>query len=110
MTTSMTLVSASILKAHATCRSPLSIQSSTGKRVRRAVAEPGLDEYHPGEHGRDEQRARRHRLRRDVAERAVAEAGDERRGERQEHEELDHAPQPFIWLMSSTVIVPRLRK
>ena len=69
------------------------------------------DEDRPAQRAGDEKRAGRHDLRGDIAQSLVAQPRYDRGDERQENDNLDHArAQPFIWLASSTAMVPRVRK
>ena len=76
----------------------------------RALAGENVAEQKDAEHRRQQEGAAGDELRAAVADHAAEEAGDDGGEKRQEDDGDGHRSQPFIMLMSSTAIVPRLRK
>ncbi len=74
------------------------------------VAGEDVAEQEAAEHRGQQERAAGDQLRAAVADHPAEKAGDDRGDQRQKYDGDGQTPQPFIMLMSSTRIVPRLRK
>ena len=88
---------------------PAPIQVAIGTTCALFVAQD-VGEQHDAERHRQQQRAAGHELRAAVADRPAEKAGDRGGEQRQEDDERRPPAQPLIMWMSSTWIVPRLRK
>ena len=108
----MTAVSVSMRSAQATASLPEVNQLATGTMQRLlVVAERDHEEGDPGEQRGDAEQAGGHEFGSARRRSAAEQAGDQEAEQRQEDDQIVYMArsQPFIALMSSTAIEPRLR-
>ena len=109
-TTSITAVKVSILSAQSTFNAPEVNQLPITETLAGAVPSATCDEDDPGQDGADKEKARRDEFGRAVADPPAEGAGDQKSEQRQKNDGCIHGKaQPFIRLMSSIAIEPRLR-